>query len=858
MKGWIAGMHDGISEGLPVVIGREVHHVENMQVVVLETKGMYRGSSKSVIETALSRRPGVVAVEANPVSQTATVTFDPSQATLADLRRWVEDCGYHCSGMSVPEHVCDPMEGPAHRNEEPSASHAGHAGHAHPAPSQPGQAEPAASVAATEAPTDTSHADHAAEPIPARSAQEVMGHGGHSGHGMSMADMVRDMRNRFLVAAFFSVLIVLWSPIGRDVLGFTVPAPFGLRDDVLALILSLPVIFYSAWIFFDGAYRALRARTLDMMVLVAVGVGAGWLYSAAVTLTGGGEVFYEAATVLASFVLLGHWIEMRARGGANEAIRTLLELAPPKALVIRDGETVEVSTSDIVPGDLMLVKPGSKIPTDGTVEDGESEIDESMVTGESIPVAKEPGSEVIGASINTTGTLRVRATKVGADTALAQIVALVQEAQNSKAPGQKLADRAAFWLVFVALIGGSGTFAVWLLAGATPQAALLFAITVVVITCPDALGLATPTAIMVGTGLGAKRGVLFKNATALESAAGIDTVVLDKTGTLTKGKPEVTDFVTVGIPERELLSLIAAVERESEHPLAGAVVAYADESGVPVLTASGFRNIPGHGAAAEVEGRQVLVGNRKLMVAEGVDISSIEAQRDELAATGRTAVLVAVDGAGAGFVGLADAARETAPAAIEALHRAGAEVVMLTGDNEATAKRIAAQLNIDTVIADVLPQDKAAKIMELQAAGKRVAMVGDGVNDAPALAQADLGVAIGAGTDVAIETADVVLMRSDPLDVPIALRIGKGTVRKMRQNLGWAIGYNVIALPIAAGVFYPAFGLMLRPEIAAISMSGSSVIVAVNALLLKRLRLPRADEAPTAGAEERQLAATPA
>ena len=310
--------------------------------------------------------------------------------------------------------------------------------------------------------------------------------------------MVRDMRNRFLVAAILSIPIVLWSPIGRDVFGFSVPTPFGLRDDVFSLILSLPVIFYSAWIFFDGAYRALRARTLDMMVLVAVGIGAGWVYSVVITLTGGGEVFYEAATVLAAFVLLGHWVEMRARGGANDAIRTLLELAPPRAVVIRDGESVEVSTSEVVPGDLMLVRPGAKVPTDGVVEDGDSEIDESMVTGESLPVVKQPGSEVIGATVNTTGTLRVRATKVGADTALAQIVALVQEAQNSKAPGQRLADRAAFWLVLVALIGGTLVFVVWLLVGATFQSALLFAITVVVITCPDALGLATPTAIRVG------------------------------------------------------------------------------------------------------------------------------------------------------------------------------------------------------------------------------------------------------------------------------------------------------------------------------------------------------------------------
>src|SRR3712207_1850882 len=437
-----------------------------------------------------------------------------------------------------------------------------------------------------------------------------MGHGGHHA-GMSMDDMVRDMRNRFLVAALLSIPILLWSPIGREVLGFSAPAPFGLRDDVFSLILSLPVIFYSAWIFFDGAYRALRARTLDMMVLVAVAVGAGWSYSLVITLTGGGEVFYEAATVLTAFVLLGHWFEMRARGGANDAIRTLLELAPPRAVVLRDGQPVEVPTAEVVVGDLLLVRPGAKIPVDGTVEDGESEVDESMVTGESLPVHKAPGDEVIGASVNTTGTLRVRATKVGSDTALAQIVQLVQEAQNSRAPGQRLADRAAFWLVLVALLGGGLTLAVWALATDRPLTdALLFAITVVVITCPDALGLATPTAIMIGTGLGAQRGILFKHAIALETAARIDTVVIDKTGTLTKGEPEVTEVVPAdGAAEAELLRLVAAVERESEHPLAEAIVRRAEQAGADALAADRFENVPGHGAVATVDGHRVAVGN---------------------------------------------------------------------------------------------------------------------------------------------------------------------------------------------------------------------------------------------------------
>jgi Cu2+-exporting ATPase len=668
-----------------------------------------------------------------------------------------------------------------------------------------------------------------------------MGHGGHA--EMSMAAMVADMRNRFFVALLFSIPIVLWSPIGRDVFGAEVATPFGVREDVFTLLLSLPVIFYSCAIFFTGAVRALRARTLDMMVLVAVAVGAGWLYSLAITLTGGGEVFYEAATVLASFVLLGHWFEMRARGGANDAIRTLLDLAPPKALVIRDGETIEVPTAEVRAGDMLLVRPGTKIAVDGIVEEGESEVDESMVTGESLPVHKEPGAEVIGATINANGTLHVRATKVGSDTALAQIVKLVQEAQNSKAPGQKLADRAAFWLVFVALIGGGLTFAVWMLASAEPAStAILFAITVVVITCPDALGLATPTAIMVGTGLGAKRGVLFKSAIALETSARIEVVVMDKTGTLTKGEPEVTDVVVDGFAEAELLRLVAAVERSSEHPLAEAIVRRADAGGAHEVAAEDFENVPGHGAVARVDGHTVAVGNRRLMEQRGVELGSLAQRRDELAESGRTAVITAVDDRAAGIFGIADALRETSVAAVEALHEEGVEVVMLTGDNQATAERIAERLGIDTVIAEVLPGDKAAKVAELQQDGRRVAMVGDGVNDAPALAQADLGIAIGAGTDVAIETADVVLMRSDPLDVPTALTVGRGTLRKMRQNLGWAIGYNSIALPIAAGVFEPSLGLVLRPEIAALSMSGSSFIVAVNALMLKRLRMP--DEAP--------------
>jgi Cu2+-exporting ATPase len=789
---------------------------------VIEMGGVNWASSAPLAERLLLARPGVMTASVNAVAQTATVTFDEDTTSVAELAAWVRECGYHCAGQSVPDHLCDPLlDPPDQAGPMPLDAHAGH------------QMRPwRRSIVGKGAPAHhDEHASHSAPGAPTDhevTSHEAMGHGG--GHaGMSMASMVRDMRNRFLVAAVASIPILLYSPIGREVLGFTAPAPRGLRDDMFSLLLSLPVIFYSAWIFFDGAVRALRARTLDMMVLVAVAIGAGWLYSVGVTLTGGGEVFFEAATVLTSLVLLGHWMEMRARGGANAAIRTLLELAPDTATVIRDGQPVEVPTADLLVGDLLLVRPGAKVPVDGVVEDGASEVDESLVTGESLPVAKVPGSGVVGASLNTSGSLRVRATAVGAGTALAQIVALVQQAQNSKAPGQRLADRAAFWLVLVALIGGVLTFTAWYLGTGSVQTALLFAITVVVITCPDALGLATPTAIMVATGMAAQRGVLFKNATAIESSARIDTVVTDKTGTLTKGEPAVTDVILERATEAEALALAAALESESEHPLAAAIVHYAVQQGIDVVRPVGFRNVPGQGALADVGGVAVAVGSPQLLSDAGMQVSDmLREAREELAASGRTAVLVGADQSAIAVIALADAARETAAAAVTALHELGVEVVMLTGDNRATAQRIAEQLGIDDVIAGVLPDGKADQIAALQGQGRVVAMVGDGVNDAPALAQADVGIAIGAGTDVAIETADVVLMRSDPLDVATALR-------KMRQNLGWAVGYNAIALPMAAGVFMPAFGLMLRPEIAALSMSGSSIIVVANALLLKRL-----------------------
>jgi P-type Cu2+ transporter len=762
----------------------------------LHVGNLHYASEKAVVEYVLANRPGVSAVDANPVAQTATVTFDPQVTSIEELAQWVEECGYRCAGRSVPGHVCDPL---------------------------------------AEEGRDAPVHEHAAE----ERAEQAHGHG-HGGHaGMSMAAMAADMRNRFIVALFFSIPIALWSPIGEAIFGSTPPTPGGISDELWQFLLSLPVVFYSSTVFFRGAWIAVKADTLDMMVLVAVAVGTGWLYSVAATFFIGGDVFYEAAAFLAAFVLLGHWFEMRARGGANDAIRALLDLAPPKAVVLRDGEPVEVPTAEVAVGDLLLIRPGAKVPVDAEVSAGESEVDESTVTGESMPVSKHAGDRLVGATINKNGTLRARATAVGSDTALAQIVKLVQEAQNSKAPGQRLADRAAFWLVLLALVGGLVTFLVWyFVVGRNAQEALLFAITVVVITCPDALGLATPTAIMVGTGLGAKRGIFFKNAIALEQAATLDTVVFDKTGTLTRGEPEVVAIeLSDGLGEDELLGLVAAVERESEHPLAEAIVKAAQARSLELPRPESFEAVPGHGARAVVSGHRLAIGNARLLEQDRVSLDGLGPKAAELAEEGRTVVHVALDGKAAALIAIADAPRETAREAVAALADQGVRAVMLTGDNEQTAKRIAHEVGIEEVISQVLPGDKAARVSELQTQGRKVAMVGDGVNDAPALAQADVGIAIGTGTDVAVETADVVLMRSDPFDVATALTISRGTLRKMRQNLGWAIGYNSLALPIAAGVFAP-FGFLLRPEIGAISMSGSSIIVALNAVALKRLELP--------------------
>src|SRR5450759_5159389 len=704
-------------------------------------------------------------------------------------------------------------------------------------PSTPVAANPKAAPSAPTAgpapaaPEGAGHEGHTA-PVsqPAMSADMAheMGHGGND-----LPAMVRDMRNRFWICLIFTVPIFVYAPMGSF---FKPPAPpFGIDLGVWLFGFASLAILYPSWPFFVSAWRALMKGTLGMAALIVLSVGTGYVFSIGTTFffKEGGQ-FFEAVSVLLVFILLGHWLEMRARAGASSAITALMDLTPAKASVIRNGVEIEVPTAEVLAGEIVVIRPGSKIPVDGTVETGESLVDESMLTGESMPVQKGPGATVIGATINKSGSFRYKATKVGADTALAQIVKLVQEAQNSKAPAQLLADKAAQWLVIAAIVIGLTTFAVWFWWIGQP---LLFAvtltITVFVIACPDALGLATPMAVMVSTGLGAMNGILFKNASALENATKLTVIVFDKTGTLTIGQPEVVEIVTAdGVTEDAVLTAAAAVEQGSDHPLAQAILRRAAH--LAVIAPNGFESLDGMGARAETAGGTVFLGNRLLMDTQKLALGPLEAQATRLQGDGRTVVHVSQAGRVIGLIAIADAIRPTSKAAVAKLRERDIEVVMLTGDNAATAKRIAADLGIDSVLADVLPAKKAEKVKELQATGKKVGMVGDGVNDAPALTQANVGFAIGAGTDVAMESADVVLMKSDPYDIVAAIELSRATLRKMHQNLWWAVGYNAIAFPLAAGVLYP---FVLSPEVAALSMSGSTLVVAINALMLKRTKL---------------------
>ncbi len=673
-------------------------------------------------------------------------------------------------------------------------------------------------------------------------ASKTAAHGGHEAMGHDMSDprmaasMEADMRRRFWIALVLSLPVVAYSSLGTLLLGGReLPAPVD-RNWIL-LAFSTPVALWASSVFHVGAWRSIRSGVLNMSVLVSLGILVSYLFSLGLTFTVGGETFYEAAVMLATFLLFGHWMEMKARRGSSDAVRKLLELAPSEANVERDGRIRRMPVSEVRVGDVLVLQPGERVAVDGEVIDGRTSIDESMVTGESIPVEKEKGTVVVAGTVNQTGSIRYRATKIGADTALARIAQLVETAQASKPPAQRIADRAAHYLVILAVGAGVITLLFWLLVAREPLLfALTLAVTAVVIACPDALGLATPTAVMVATDVGAKHGILFKEAASLELASKIRSIVFDKTGTLTEGKPRVTDVVALApFDENELLRLEAGAEARSGHPLAKALLDEVARRRIDVPDRiEDFEALAGQGVRARVEGRAVVVGTRRLMDERGITLHAIADRVDELLRAGKTLTIVAVDGNLAGVVAVQDTPRDTAKAAIAGLRELDIEIAMLTGDNRQTAEAVARELGIERVLAEVLPEHKAEEIKHLQSEGKFVAMVGDGINDAPALAQADLGIAIGTGTDVAVETGDIVLMRSDPRDVLGAIRLSKATVTKMKQNLFWAAIYNVIAIPVAAGVLYPAFGILLRPEFGAIAMSASSITVVTNALLLRR------------------------
>jgi len=663
------------------------------------------------------------------------------------------------------------------------------------------------------------------------------GHEEHQGHGAAMID---DMQRKAIVSAILSIPIALYSPFGHR-LGFTGALPFHIDESWFGLVLTTPIVFWASSIFIVSAWRALLRREANMMTLIALGILVSYAYSVPATIAGSQEVFYAAASMLATFSLIGHWLEMRSRFATGKAVESLLKLAPETARVKRGSDEIEIPLDRVVVGDELIVRPGDRIPVDGRVLAGSSYVDESMLTGEPMPVEKTAGAKVVGGTVNKNGSFTFRAEAVGADTALARIVQLVQDAQASKAPAQELADKAGKYLVFAALSAGIIAFGVWFILGAGPIFAITAGVSALVIACPDALALATPTALTVGIGKAAREGVLFKNATALEATAQIECVVFDKTGTLTLGKPSLTDVLPEdGVNPGDLARYAAGADSTSEHPLAEAIVEGALLRGLDIPAATAFQALPGLGATASVAGKSILVGNAPFMGKEGVRISaSALAAAERLAGEAKTPMYVAIDRAFAGLLAVADTIRPSARDAIRDLHKMNVRTVMITGDNPKTARAVASALGIDDILAEVLPQDKANEIQKLQSAGERVAMVGDGVNDAPALAQANVGIAVGAGTDVAIETAEVVLMNSDPASVAIAIRIARAVRGKVVENLFWASIYNVLAIPVAAGVLYPAFKILLAPEWSALLMSISTVTVTLNALLLNRLRFAR-------------------
>jgi Cu+-exporting ATPase len=662
-----------------------------------------------------------------------------------------------------------------------------------------------------------------------------------------------DMRRRFIVSSILTVPLIVMV-MGRHVPGFTfVEQLMASRiGPWLELVLATPVVLWGGWPFFQRAWWSVVNRSLNMFTLIGLGVAVAYVYSVVATvapqifppafrdMSGHVGVYYEAAAVIVALVLLGQVLELRARSQTGAAIKALLGLAPKTArLVGDDGSERDIPLEHVQPGNTLRVRPGEKVPVDGVVVEGTSNVDESMVTGEPLPVEKAAGDRLIGATVNATGSMLMRAERVGADTLLSQIVKMVAQAQRSRAPIQKLADQVSAWFVPAVIVTAIVTFIVWAIVGPEPRFAyaIVNAVAVLIIACPCALGLATPMSVMVAAGKGATAGVLFRNAEAIEVLRQVDTLIVDKTGTLTLGKPELSSVVAVGLDEQEVLRLAAGVERASEHPLAAAIISGAEARGIQVKAATEFSSITGKGVRGVVDGRRVALGNRALLTELGVDPGDLLRRAEELRADGQTVMFVVIDDQPGGLVAVADPVKDTTPAAIEELHAEGLRLVMLTGDSRTTAEAVAKKLRIDEVIAEVLPEQKADAVKRLQGEGRIVAMAGDGINDAPALAQAEVGIAMGTGTDVAMESADVTLVKGDLRGIVRARRLSRATMGNIRQNLFFAFIYNTLGVPVAAGVLYPIFGILLSPMIAAAAMSLSSVSVIANSLRLRQAKI---------------------
>jgi Cu+-exporting ATPase len=896
----------------------------DLEEITLPVAGMTCAACVRKVEKALKGVPGVQDAAVNLGAAKAGVTYDPAACDISDMQRAIEEIGYDVPASRIsllvlgmtPGH-CEHVIGPVVR-------------------SLPGVRDVTFNFATDTVTIEYLDALTAAAEI--KKTIRGLGYEAHDkGEGEDALDRERQLRQaeirrqlvNLLISWPLGMLVMLGMFAEHEPFSRFVPAFLGEKPVLFAL--TTPIVAGPGRQFFVASWNGLRRGVTDMNLLYATGIGAAYMIAVINTFFPGagfgGEraTFYEAAALLVAFIVLGRYLEAVTRGRASAAIRNLMQLQPRRARVLRDGNEVEVPADEVEAGDTIIVRPGESIPVDGVVLDGYSAVDESMVTGESMPAEKQAGDTVIGGTINKTGAFRFQATRVGADTSLAQIIRLVEEAQTTKAPIQALADRVAGHFILAVHALGLAVFLFWFFAGfglffdertrliLTPYTleeiqvfgfALLVSVTVLVISCPCAVGLATPAAMMAGTGKGAEFGILFKDAAAVEAAAKVRTIVLDKTGTLTKGEPSVTDVVAAdgdavetsqpdpgtdkasalsndGAPLSEneplsdqasavapgwpapnltpdgILTLAASAERSSEHPLGEAIVRAAEERGLPLQQAERFDSVPGHGIEATIEGRELLLGNRRLMSERGIDASPLIPGAERLESDGKTVMFVAVDGRPAGLIAVADTLKETSRRAVDELARLGLDAVLLTGDNRRTAEAIGRRLGIDRVIAEVLPQDKAAEIKRLQEQGKTVAMVGDGVNDAPALAQADVGMAIGSGTDVAKETGDVILIRDDILDAVAAVQVARQTMRLVRQNLFWAFGYNIAAIPLAAGLLYPFFHQIVSPELAALLMATSSFSVTMNTLRMRGYR-PPVKRGPPGAPPERARAPEPA